>query len=164
MLEELTQAQKSIWLTEKYYQGTSVNTICGTAIIEEKVDFEKLEEAIKILCQKYDNFRLRLKMVNGDIKQELSEEMDFKVDIINVANLQELEREREKIIKKPFKIENSKLYQFYIFKFDNGEGAFIANIHHIISDAWTLAIVCKEVIQIYSNLKQNQEIEKKAKY
>ena len=93
MLEELTQAQKSIWLTEKYYQGTNVNTICGTAIIEEKVDFEKLEEAIKILCQKYDNFKLRLKIVNGEVKQELSEEMDFKIDIINVANLQELEKE-----------------------------------------------------------------------
>ena len=164
MLEELTQAQKSIWLTEKYYQGTNVNTICGTAIIEEKVDFEKLEEAIKILCQKYDNFKLRLKIVNGEVKQELSEEMDFKIDIINVANLQELEKEREKIIKKPFQIENSKLFQFYIFKFDNGKGAFALNIHHIISDAWTLALACKKIIQIYSNLKQNQKIETKTIY
>ena len=164
MLEELTQAQKSIWLTEKYYQGTSVNTICGTAIIEEKVDFEKLEEAIKILCQKYDNFKLRLKMVNGEVKQELSEEMDFKIDIINVANLQELEKEREKIIKKPFQIENSKLFQFYIFKFDNGKGAFALNIHHIISDAWTLALICNEIIKTYSAIKQNKEIETKAIY
>lgn len=164
MLEELTQAQKSIWLTEKYYQGSSVNSIFGTAIIEEKVDFKKLEEAIKILCQTYDNFRLRLKIVNGEVKQELSKEMDFKIDIINVANLQELEKERQKIIKKPFQIENSKLFQFYIFKFDNGKGAFALNIHHIISDAWTLALACKKIIQIYSNLKQNQEIETKTIY
>ena len=164
MLEELTQAQKSIWLTEKYYQGTSVNTICGTAIIEEKVDFVKLKKAIEIVCQKYDIFKLCFKIVEGEIKQELSEKNNFKIEIINVANLQELEKVRKKIIEKPLEIESSELSQFYIVKFDNGEGAFIANIHHIISDAWTLAIVCKEIIQIYSNLKNNQEIETKAKY
>ena len=164
MLEELTQAQKSIWLTEKYYQGTSVNIICGTAIIEEKVDFVKLKKAIEIVCQKYDIFKLCFKIVEGEIKQELSEKNNFKIEIINVANLQELEKVRKKIIEKPLEIESSELSQFYIVKFDNGEGAFIANIHHIISDAWTLAIVCKEIIQIYSNLKNNQEIETKAKY
>ena len=30
-LYELTNPQKSIWLTEQYYKGTSVNNICGTA-------------------------------------------------------------------------------------------------------------------------------------
>ena len=62
MLEELTNAQKSIWVTEQYYKGSSVNNICGTAIIEEKVNFEKLEKAINIVCQKHDNFKLKLKI------------------------------------------------------------------------------------------------------
>ena len=53
----LTNAQKSIWVTEQYYLGSSINNICGTAIIEEKVDFVKLEKAIEIVCQKHDNFR-----------------------------------------------------------------------------------------------------------
>ena len=38
------------------------------------------------------------------------------------------------------------------------------NIHHLISDAWTLALICNEIIKTYSALKQNQEIETKAIY
>ena len=58
----LTNAQKSIWVTEQYYMGSSINNICGTATIQEKVDFEKLEEAIRIVCQKHDNFWLKIKV------------------------------------------------------------------------------------------------------
>lgn len=37
---ELTNPQKSIWYTEQFYKGSSVNTICGTAYINEVVDFK----------------------------------------------------------------------------------------------------------------------------
>ena len=43
----LTNAQKSIWVTEQYYMGSSINNICGTATIQEKVDFEKLKKSIE---------------------------------------------------------------------------------------------------------------------
>jgi len=65
---------------------------------------------------------------------------------------------KSKIIKIPFNIE-SKLFNFYIFKFENGKGAFMLNIHHLISDAWTLALICNEIIKTYSELKNNQENE-----
>ena len=39
-MEELTKAQKLIWITEQYYKNTSINIISGTAIFEEKMDFK----------------------------------------------------------------------------------------------------------------------------
>ena len=164
MLEELTKAQKSIWVTEQYYKGSSVNNICGTALIEEKVNFEQLEKAIKIVYQKHDNFKLRLKIKNGEVKQELSETINCKIEIFHVANKKELEKIRKEIVEKPFILENSLLFKFYIFKFANGQGAFMLNIHHLIADAWTLALICNDIIKTYSAIKQNQEIETKAIY
>ena len=160
----LTNAQKSIWVTEQYYMGSSINNICGTATIQEKVDFEKLEEAIRIVCQKHDNFWLKVKVENGEVKQILSEREQIQVDIINIADKNDLEKEREKIVRTAFQLENSRLFNFYIFRFADGKGAFMLNIHHLISDAWTLALICNEIIKTYSALKQNQEIETKAIY
>ena len=146
----LTHSQKSIWVTEQYYMGSSINNICGTAIIDEKVDFEKLRKSVEIVCPKHDNFRLQLNIEDGEVKQVLSEQKEIKIDTIDVASPKELEKEREKIVRTPFKLENSELYKFYIFKFENGEGAFMLNIHHLISDAWTLAFICNEIIKTYS--------------
>ena len=163
-MEELTSAQKSVWVTEQYYKGSSVNNICGTAIIEENVDFTKLEQAIKLVCKKHSNFKLRMKIQEENIMQELSENIDCKIDFINVLNFDELNQKRDKIVRTPFNIENNYLFKFYIFKFKNGQGAFMLNIHHLISDGWTLAFICNEIIKTYSALKQNQEIETESQY
>ena len=160
----LTNAQKSIWVTEQYYKGSSINNICGTAIIQEKVDFEKLEKSIQIVCQKHDNFWLEIKLNNGNAEQVLSEKKEIQIDTINIAGKNQLETERNKIVKTRFTLENSKLFKFYIFKFIDGKGAFMLNIHHLISDAWTLALICNDIIKTYSELIQNKEVEKKAIY
>ena len=160
----LTNAQKSIWVTEQYYRGSSINNICGSAVIQEKVDFYKLEESIKLVCKKHDNFWLEFKLVDGEVKQVLSERKKIQIDTVNIAGQNDLENEINKISRTTFKLENSKLFKFYIFKFKDGKGAFVLNIHHLISDAWTLALICNEIIKTYSALKQNKEIQEKAIY
>lgn len=160
----LTNAQKSIWVTEQYYRGSSINNICGSAVIQEEVDFDKLEESIKLVCKKHDNFWLEFKLVDGEVKQVLSERKKIQIDAINIAGQNDLENEINKISRTTFKLENSKLFKFYIFKFKDGKGAFVLNIHHLISDAWTLALICNEIIKTYSALKQNKEIQEKAIY
>ena len=162
-IEELSNSQKSIWLTEQYYQDSNINNICGTAIIKEKVDFVKLQKSIELVCKKNDNFKLKFFIDNGIVKQTLSNQLN-KIDIINVANKKELEQIREEIVQQKFKVDNSLLYKFYIFKFSNGEGAFTLNIHHLISDAWTLAFICNEIIKTYSQLKKNEEIKEEKNY
>ena len=160
----LTNAQKSIWVTEQYYKGSSINNICGTAVIQEKVDFEKLKESIQIVCKKHDNFWLEFKLNKGNVEQVLSEKKEIQIDTINIAGKNHLELERNKIVKTRFQLENSKLFKFYIFKFIDGKGAFMLNIHHLISDAWTLALICNDIIKTYSELIQNKEVETKAIY
>jgi len=39
---DLTNPQKSIWLTEQFYKGTSIENITGTVIVSQKVDFKAL--------------------------------------------------------------------------------------------------------------------------
>ena len=161
-MENLTNSQKSIWVTEQYYKGSSVNTISGSSIIDEKLDFQKLEKSIRIVCQKHDNFKIKLKIKDGEIFQELTNDKE-NIEFINLANEKEFEKFRIKTIKKTFDLE-SQLYKFYIIKFENGKGAFLLNIHHLISDAWTLALICNDIIKTYSKLINNQEIETKSIY
>lgn len=163
-MEKLTNSQKSIWVTEQYYKGTSVNSICGTAIIEEQINIAMLKKAVEIVCKKHDNFKLQFKVEDGKVKQEVLEKNEPQIEDISVENEEQLKKETEKIVRTSFKLEQSYLYKFYIFKFKDGKGGFMLNIHHIIADAWTLAFICNEIIEIYSKIKKNESIETKAIY
>ena len=155
---ELTNPQKSIWYTEQFYKGSSVNTICGTAYINEVVDFKLLKQAIKNVIENNPNFNIRFSIENKIPKQYFSTVI-YNIEMISLSSEKDLEDFRKSLIKEPFCVENSSLYNFYIFQFPNKTGGFVLNIHHLISDAWTLGLVSNNVISIYSCLKNNTPLE-----
>ena len=62
---ELTNPQKSIWYTEKFFENTSINNICGVVKINETVDFAILEKALNIFVQNSDSFRIQVTLENN---------------------------------------------------------------------------------------------------
>ena len=81
-LYDLTNPQKSIWLTEQYYKGSSINNVCGTVLIDDIVNFDILSKAINVFLRDNDSFRIHLLIDNdGNVKQKIVEysEQDFVV-------------------------------------------------------------------------------------
>ena len=48
-LFNLSNPQKNIWNIDLFYGKTAANNICGTTVINQKVDFEKLNKRIEEL-------------------------------------------------------------------------------------------------------------------
>ena len=151
-LYDLTFPQKSILLTEKYYQNTSINNICGTAIIEDKLDYKMLQKAINLVIKNNDSFLIHLIQTNTDIKQYICDFEEKNIEIINIKNKDEISDIENNILKKHFSLFDTDLFEFKIFRFENGSGGFLLNIHHLISDAWTLGLTCRKIIHTYSEL------------
>ena len=158
---ELTNPQKSIWFTEQYYKGTTINNICGSVLIEQKVDLELLNKAINKFIENNDSFKLRLKLINGTPYQYFVDDTNYNFDIINISDVSEIETYAKKMVSAPFEIIDSKLFDFKLFKLSNGFGGFIVNAHHIISDAATFSFIGTEVMSAYSMFQKNEPIPKK---
>ena len=134
---ELTSPQKSIWLTEQFCSGTAVSNVCGYMTIKEKVNFKKLEEALNLFVKENDAMRLRIFIDENDNspKQYFSDFKKFKVEKVNIKNNEEIEKISQKIAQTPLELIESQLFYFEMFSFEDGHGGFVANFHHIISDA-----------------------------
>lgn len=153
-LYNLTNPQKSIYLTEQYYSNTNVNNICGTAIIEEKIDFNILEKAINLVIENNDSFNLHFKKEENSLKQYITDYSFVKIDLINLNSKKQVKNLEQTLLNNLFDL-NNKLYEFKMFKFPEGNGGFLLNIHHIISDAWTLGLTCRKIMEAYSILISN---------
>ena len=151
-LYSLTNPQKSIWLTEKFYQATSINTICGYVHITDEVNFDVLKNAINEMVKTNDGMRIRIKEENNLCIQYVSDFKPFNIDLIELSSKEEMETSALKMANTPFMAENEVLFQFVLFKLPNGSGGFIVNVHHLIGDSWSLGLIAKEVTRIYSEL------------
>ena len=158
---ELTNPQKSIWMMEQFYNGTNINNICATLTINMDVDIEKLKIAINKFIQNNKSFGLNFKIENGEIKQYFTELKDIEFECFNLKDKEEVKKLAKETAEELFDIEGERLFIFKLYKLENGNGGFAVMTHHLISDAATMSIVGKEVIEIYSKLISGEEIEEK---
>lgn len=151
-LYDLTIPQKSIYLTEEYATGSSVNLIGGNIIIDEPVNLDFLEKALNIFVKKNDAIRIRIHMENNNPKQYITPYEPFTVRQVFIKDKQELEDLSIQAVNKKFDFFDSKLFWFTLFKFEDNTGGLIVTFHHIISDAWTMSLFVDQVMNIYSKL------------
>jgi len=156
---ELTNPQKSIWLTEEFYKGTSINNICGNLIIRKKMDFEKFKKAINLFVKTNQSFRLKFFVEDSIPKQYVSDYCEFEMEEINVESDNEILSIQKETANEVFEVIDSLLFKFKIVKLPDGSGGFIVNAHHLISDAATFAIIATEIVKIYSSLINKTEFE-----
>ena len=148
----LTNPQNSIWLTEKFFTNTAVNSICGYVNIAEKVDFNTLKNAINEFVRTNDGMRLKFKEENNSCVQYIDDYKKFDIDIVELSSENELPKKAKELASLPLYAEGKLLYKFIIFKLPNGAGGFIVSVHHMIGDSWSLGLIAKEVTAIYSDL------------
>lgn len=158
LLRNLTNPQKSIWLTNTFYQSNNLSNLGGSLLIHQKVDFDKLDKAINLFIKKNDGMRIAFELRNGTPYQYIQEYIYKKLPVYTVESKEELIKLENYFINTKFNLSESFLYEFKLIKFKNGTGGFNITIHHLIADAWSISLLLNEIINIYSKLIKNEDI------
>ncbi|MGG0777087.1 surfactin non-ribosomal peptide synthetase SrfAA, partial [Bacillus rugosus] len=160
----LTDAQKRIWYTEKFYPHTSISNLAGIGklVSTDKVDWMLVEQAIQEFIRRNDAMRLRLRLdENGEPVQYISEyrPVDIKhTDTTGDPNAMEsISQWSREQTKKPLPLYDCDLFRFTMFTIKENEVWFYANIHHVISDGISMNILGNAIMHIYLELSGGSE-------
>ena len=154
---DLTNPQKSIWVTEEFYKRTSIENIGGSTIIHDIVDFEKLKKAINIFVKNNDSLRLKFVNENNIIKQYVADFNELSFDVAEIKSDKDLRKIEKEYANTPFDIFNSFLFKLQLYKYSDGHGGFVIVVHHLIADAWGAGLIISEILNTYNALLQNKE-------
>ena len=155
---ELTNPQKSIWLTDQMYKNMPIANVCGCVIIEEKVNFVALQKAMNLFVMQNDSFRLKF-VETEEVKQYVSEYVPFNVEIEKVETDEDVKALEKQVVSRVFNVTEELAFEFKMFEFPDGHGGFIVNAHHLIADAWTAGMVVDEIVENYANILNKKEQE-----
>ena len=159
---DLTLSQNVMYFALKYSPKKNIVNIGTVLWIEEEIDIDLLEKALYKSIWRMDALRLRLKKVDGVIKQYVSTQEPKKVKIVDFTNLS-----KEQIDKKltswtgiSFKYKDLELYDITIIKAkDNLTGVYV-KVNHVAMDAWGLTVFIKDVMDVYAAMRDNKELPK----
>ncbi|MCK5197924.1 MAG: amino acid adenylation domain-containing protein [Spirochaetales bacterium] len=151
----LSHPQKRIWYSEKLHPGTNIFNLSFTFRFDGQVDFSLLEKAINRVIQTNDGLRTRFREVEGSPVQYIWEYTPITIPVLDFTDPCGQSREKEWIeqeTKKTFSLIDSDLYRFFILRYSNGECGFLMNMHHIISDGWTMGLIGDRIREDYESL------------
>lgn len=146
---ELTIPQKSILMSEQFFNEPHAFIIPAWACIKDKVDFSILEQAINYVVKNHDAHRTHFIKIGQETMQYFENYVPFNVEKIVVQNIDELEDYLKDIT---FNIYTHTPLKFIMFENLTGDSGFCCILHHLIGDAWSLSLILEEVLKIYNDL------------
>ncbi len=182
-----SSAQKRLYVLGQFKGIETCYNMPGVMLIEGNLNNARFEEAFKTLVQRHETLRTSFKTVNGEIVQVVHKDAEFNV---KYSELDDLKGTEEEIVRglmhafvKPFDLETAPLLRVEIVKINESRHIMMFDMHHIISDGTSMAILVQEIIDLYdgrelpelriqykdfsewqNRLLQSQEIKKQEEY
>ena len=148
---ELTPSQTGMAGLHEFYEGTSVATLCGVVIYEDKVDAEIFDEAVRTVIRRNEAIRLRIIREDGRYFQYISDEVDDKIDHLTMDSIDEIRSFGEREGLTVFDTDGSRMYHFTVLDLPDRTGLMIC-MSHMIADSWAYSIIVREIYGTYKAL------------
>ncbi len=156
----LTSSQQNIWNLQKYYEGTTISAICGAIYFKDEIDTEILKKAINHVIEHQSGLQLRFYEVNGKPMQQVDEYQYEEIPVLQFSDKESLRQYVLQCAQKLTSLTDIPLYHFAIFQL-NGQTGIVTALSHLVSDAWTLSLIAKQISDAYWELAQGDPCDNK---
>ncbi|MGE5343493.1 MAG: amino acid adenylation domain-containing protein [Candidatus Omnitrophota bacterium] len=147
----LSSAQKRLYILYRMDKNVTVYNIPGILLLKGELDKKKLEETFKRLLDRHESLRTTFDMKDDVPVQQIHDTIDFRVDYHELMNRtpEEVEQFTRDFIR-PFDLTKGPLFRVGLVKINDDEHLWIVDMHHIISDGFSLGILIKEFMAFYA--------------
>ena len=141
----LTKPQKLIYDMEKY-AGGAVAVICGSVLFREAIETPELKAAVAELFRLNDALRIRIVETSDGPLQSVLPFEPSEPEILQFESRDGLHVYAEAYAKEPIPLDGP-LCEIKLVQLPDACGVLI-KLHHIIGDAWTLALLGNQLSQL----------------
>lgn len=150
--------QERLWVLTQFEEASKAYHMPAAFKISGEIDLQRLQAAVNMVVKKHESLRTVFREVNGNPVQLIqSTENTFikikqhKLLTLDAVSLNEFLIEDWK---QPFDLQNGPLLRCAMIS-AGSEMVLSFNMHHIISDGWSVGVLFSDVIKAYSLLTGN---------
>lgn len=158
----LSFAQQRLWIIDRIEQGSAQYNMSAAFKLDGKLDQQAFIATINTVIERHEILRTVYKETNDKCEQVIREHFDSAVTMIDFTHLQgndlydEIRTLAEEDALKPFDLQNDTMLRVQLIKASGSEHYVLFNMHHIASDGWSIGVLVKEFLEIYTAYSQGQ--------
>jgi amino acid adenylation domain-containing protein len=153
----LSPAQQRMWLFEKMEGSSSAYNIATVLRVRGALDVDALEWSINDIVRRHEILRTRFIEVDGQAKQEVAQEVEFRIQRISVDADRAaddptlLDAAIAEQVGVSFCLERGPLLRVSVIVLRDDEAIIVSVLHHIIADGWSLRLLERELSRAYAD-------------
>ncbi|MDY6988813.1 MAG: amino acid adenylation domain-containing protein [Thermodesulfobacteriota bacterium] len=150
----LSHAQKRLWVLDQMEGGFVAYNMPGAHLIEGKLNLPALRKAFSALVERHESLRTTFATVAGEPRQIIHDAMAPLLQEIDLSRLSHPTEAAKDAAQKeavaPFDLSVGPLLRAKLLKLADDRQVLLLNMHHIISDAWSLYVLSKDLLTLYA--------------
>ncbi|MDP4179621.1 MAG: amino acid adenylation domain-containing protein [Bacillota bacterium] len=149
----LSASQKRMYLLQQLDKESTAYNITNALRIEGNFDREKLAQVFRHISYRHEALRTSFETIDGSPVQKIHSSVEIGIDYQEILGQEEQIDSLIKEFVTPFDLACAPLMRLKLIKFSERSYLLLFDIHHIISDGVSAAILVKEFNQLYAGKK-----------
>lgn len=149
----LSPSQNRLWILDKIGVDMAAYNMVGATLLEGTINIPALQQAFKMLIMRHQSLHTYFVEVDGVAKQVIHSDQQCAIEIVDLSSEAYPEQTAQDSINDDasiaFKLTEHALLRCKLYLLSAERYVFVLNLHHIISDGWSLDIFFKELITTY---------------
>jgi amino acid adenylation domain-containing protein len=150
----LSFAQQRLWFLDRLAPDNPFYNLYGAVRLTGALDVPALERAFQEIVGRHETLRTTFRLVAGRPVQSIAAELPFSVPVIDLSGVTggggELQRLSAEETGRPFDLARGPLIRAFLFRLGAGEHTLLLNLHHVISDGWSMGVLFSELAALYA--------------
>ncbi|HWF05181.1 MAG TPA: amino acid adenylation domain-containing protein, partial [Candidatus Angelobacter sp.] len=160
----LSFAQQRIWFLDQMNPGGAVYNMPFEMRLSGQLNTYALERSLNRIVARHEALRTRFALVDGMPVQLVAVEHQFKVDQADLRTLplhQRTSTARELVEQdalRAFNLASGPLLRVKLIQLEDEEYLLLVNMHHIVSDGWSVGVMVREFGQLYAGYAEGHDV------
>ncbi|MGW1892945.1 condensation domain-containing protein [Streptomyces sp. NPDC002004] len=151
----LSFGQQSLWLAEQFNGPGATYNIPGAVRLVGRLEIDSLRRSLHEVISRHEVLRTTIHSVDGTPVQRVREDFTVELPVREVRENQihDLAQEHARSV---FDLETGPLIRVALLRISDEDHVLLVNIHHIVSDGWSLGVLVNELVTLYSSFARDE--------
>ena len=151
----LSYAQQRLWFLDQLEPGSAFYNMPVSVELLGRLDLSALRQTFNALVERHESLRTVFTMDAGEAVQQIRNITDVPLPLVDLSGLAAPERllqsqllaQSESV--KSFNLSTGPLLRVQVLKLEDERHHLLLSLHHIVSDAWSMGVLLREVAHLY---------------
>ena len=161
---ELSYSQRRLWVVDQVYGDSPAYHIVGAFLLKGRLELADLKAVFQTLVDRHESLRTVFITVGAEPRQKILSTMNITLEEKDFTGSAQPETDAYKAYLaetvRSFDLKQGPLLRVQLLRLPDIDSlprqVMIINLHHIISDGWSIQVMIREMSAIYQSLSRGQ--------